>query len=143
MKKFAFYIFLIVLLFSFSLFSYKSSQNEINILSYTIDSEKQELNFYWKDDNGNNYLNFQNLKAKLENNKKKLVFATNGGMYNKALLPQGLYIENGKLLKDLDTIFNLMVFFIYQTKEFQIFVLPKVSCIVNLLNMLLNQGQCY
>ena len=104
MKKFAFYIFLIVLLFSFSLFSYKSSQNEINILSYTIDSEKQELNFYWKDDNGNNYLNFQNLKAKLENNKKKLVFATNGGMYNKALLPQGLYIENGKLLKDLDTI---------------------------------------
>jgi len=35
---------------------------------------------------------------------ESLVFAMNGGMYNKDLSPQGLYIENGILLAQIDTI---------------------------------------
>ena len=33
---------------------------------------------------------------------KELVFAMNGGMYLPNLSPQGLYIENGKVIKQLD-----------------------------------------
>jgi len=32
-----------------------------------------------------------------------LLFAVNGGMYNKSFIPQGLYVEAGKLLTPLDT----------------------------------------
>jgi uncharacterized protein YigE (DUF2233 family) len=77
--------------------------DDFNILSDVVDPNRQALKFYWKDKHGNNYGNFKNLKSALEKQNKKLVFATNGGMYNKHLSPQGLYIENGITLAPLDT----------------------------------------
>jgi len=74
-----------------------------SILSHIVNPHQHQLKFYWKDENNKNYASFQNLKSSLESEQKKLVFATNGGMYNQSFSPQGLYIENGKTLAPIDT----------------------------------------
>ncbi len=71
-------------------------------ISYVVNPHKQTLKFYWKDKDGRNYVDFQNLKTNLEKEQKTLLFAMNGGMYNKDLSPQGLYIENGQPLAEVD-----------------------------------------
>ena len=81
-----------------------SSINESRFLSYIINPAKQELKFYWKDKDGENYLNFQNLKLAVEKNNEELIFAVNGGMYKKDLSPQGLFIENGIMQTSIDTV---------------------------------------
>ncbi|MCH8331030.1 MAG: phosphodiester glycosidase family protein [Bacteroidetes bacterium] len=73
------------------------------VLFHIVDLTKQELSFYWKDDNNKVYKDFKKLKTSLEMKGKKLRFAMNGGMYKKDFSPQGLYIENGKQLSPLDT----------------------------------------
>ena len=77
-----------------------------NILSYVINPKTQNLKFYWKDKNDNNFKSFKNLQLNLQKENKELIFATNGGMFKKDFSPQGLYIENGKILNKLDTIKN-------------------------------------
>lgn len=77
--------------------------NEPDLLSYIVDPSQQELKFYWKDQKGNIYGNFQNLKSELEKSGEELTFAMNGGMYTRDLSPQGLYIENGKTYAPIDT----------------------------------------
>lgn len=75
------------------------------ILFHIVDLKKQNLKFYLKNDEGENFKNFKNLQTWL--NKKKnenLVFAMNGGMYKKDGSPQGLYIENGVTITLLDTL---------------------------------------
>lgn len=72
------------------------------ILSYIADPKTQNLQFYWKQNNDSNYFNFKRLKTKLQKNNKQLLFATNGGMYNKKGSPQGLYIEDFKELSEID-----------------------------------------
>ncbi|WP_108808305.1 phosphodiester glycosidase family protein [Aquimarina spinulae] len=94
----------LVLLTSF--FFVKKSETQVKkstFLSYEINPLQQELHFYWKNKNATNYKSFQNLKSELEKENKELVFAMNGGMYNKDLSPQGLYIENGKTKTRIDT----------------------------------------
>ena len=78
------------------------SDYESRILSYITNPNKQQIQFYWKDNNNKNYTNFKNLKSALENKGEKLIFATNGGMYNPSFEPQGLYIENGELVSPID-----------------------------------------
>ncbi|UOB16761.1 phosphodiester glycosidase family protein [Abyssalbus ytuae] len=89
-------------LFNFGI-SFLRFQDE-DILSYTVDLSKQNLKFFWKDGDGDIYKSFDKLKKDIETNGKTLVFAMNGGMYTKHNNPQGLYIENGKILSPLDTI---------------------------------------
>lgn len=73
--------------------------DEKRIISHVVDLNKQQLDFYWKDKNGQHYGSLGNLKTQLAQEKKKLVFAMNGGMYLKDQSPQGLYIEKGILKK--------------------------------------------
>ncbi|UTW64844.1 phosphodiester glycosidase family protein [bacterium SCSIO 12643] len=73
--------------------------DESKFISYQVDPDNMDLQFYWKDDQGQNIKNFKNLKTKLAENDKDLVFAMNGGMYLKDRSPQGLYIEKGQLKK--------------------------------------------
>ena len=79
-------------------------ENKSLILSHSIDLEKQNLAFYWKDENNKNLYNFENLKKWLDKKGEKLVFATNGGMYLKDRSPQGLFIQNGIVQKKIDTV---------------------------------------
>lgn len=74
------------------------------ILSYVIDSKKKELKMYWKDGSDSNYFNFKHLESALKKENKKLTFATNGGMYNKNVAPQGLYVEDYIMLSEVDTL---------------------------------------
>ena len=73
------------------------------IISYTVDLQKQDIGFYWKDDSGHIFRSIQHLKEYLERRHKKLVFAMNGGMFKTDHSPQGLYIQQGALLAPLDT----------------------------------------
>lgn len=96
-----------ILCISISLISCKNNAQNIEdtrFISYVLNPKKQELNFYLKNDNNVNFSNFKKLKSELEKQNKKLVFATNGGMFNKTFNPQGIYIQNGKLISKLDTI---------------------------------------
>ncbi len=69
---------------------------------YEVNPRNQNLKFYWKDEQKVNYKSFQNLKADLQKKKENLVFAMNAGMYLKGLSPQGLFIEKGVLVKDVN-----------------------------------------
>jgi uncharacterized protein YigE (DUF2233 family) len=72
------------------------------IASIKVNPESVNISFYWKS-NGENIKNIGKLKAVLESQNTKLLFATNGGMFDKKLSPIGLFIENGELIKPLNT----------------------------------------
>jgi uncharacterized protein YigE (DUF2233 family) len=74
------------------------------ILSHTVDLKKQDLKFYWKNDDGKILKSFKKLDASLKAKNEKLVFAMNGGMYKTNHSPLGLYIENGKELSKVNSI---------------------------------------
>jgi uncharacterized protein YigE (DUF2233 family) len=82
----------------------RSEDNHPTILFYQINLKKSSLDFYLKDEHGNNFKNFKMLKDWLSKQDKKLRFAMNGGMYNPDFSPQGLYIEKGKVIQKLDTL---------------------------------------
>lgn len=68
-----------------------------NIYStYIADLKASRLTFYHKTPEGKPIGTFGYLYEYLDHQSKKLVFATNGGIYTKTLEPLGLYIENGK-----------------------------------------------
>ncbi|MDU1890543.1 MAG: phosphodiester glycosidase family protein [Dysgonomonas sp.] len=76
---------------------------ENNIISYIVDPKVQNIDFYWKDDKGDVIGSLENLKLYVESQDKKLLFAANGGMYNKEGFPQGLFIQQYQTLTPLDT----------------------------------------
>lgn len=84
-------------------FSTKLHLIDDKILSYSIDPKTQNLQFYWKNDNGETLKSIQNLKNYLERKNLTLTFAMNGGMFNKDLSPQGLFIKDKEVLSALDT----------------------------------------
>lgn len=94
------------LFFLITLLSVNSSKAILNsrILSYEINLHTQQLDFYWKDAQGNNYGSLKNLKVAIEKEGKELVFAMNGGMYLKDRSPQGLFIEQGIIKAPIDTL---------------------------------------
>ena len=69
-----------------------------------IDLRKTPVQFFWKNKNGQLIRSLENLKKEVENENKELLFAMNAGMYQRDRNPQGLYIENGKTIKPLDTL---------------------------------------
>ncbi|MBW1294085.1 phosphodiester glycosidase family protein [Aquimarina litoralis] len=100
--KFILLFFLVCTSFNYS---FKTKEHS-KYISYEVDLKKQHLKFYWKDKKKENYRNFQELKEALKKDGHELVFAMNGGMYNKDLSPQGLYIEKGIVKSKLDTAQN-------------------------------------
>ena len=86
-------------------------ENE-KFVSYIVNPKKQNLEFFWKNENGENYKNAENLILGLKTKNKKLVFSTNGGMYKKDNSPQGLYIENGIKKVEIDTTNGIGNFFL-------------------------------
>ena len=84
----------------------EGKSKESKFVTYIINPKNQKVRFYWKNKNGENFKNFSTLKKWLSKKNKELLFAVNGGMYNKFLFPQGLYIENGIILSKLDTLKN-------------------------------------
>jgi len=96
-------VFFIIGILGIFTFAEINNETENNILFHIVDLKKHDLKFYWKNDRGENFKNIGVLKDWIEKRDEKLVFAMNGGMYNKDLSPQGLYVEKGKILAKLDT----------------------------------------
>ena len=71
-----------------------------------VDLRKTPIKFFWKNKNGQLIRSLKNLKSVVESQNKELLFAMNAGMYQRDRNPQGLYIENGKTIKSLDTLQN-------------------------------------
>ncbi|SHI68968.1 phosphodiester glycosidase family protein [Flavobacterium terrae] len=99
-------IFLILIssiLFGFYIQPKNIKIDDERFITYTINPKKLNVEFYWKNEKGENFKNIENLKLWLEQRKKTLVFGTNGGMYKKNNSPQGLYIENKIQKAEIDT----------------------------------------
>ena len=95
----------IIFLLSLGFISFTENRKSIDdqILTYIVDSKSKDLQFYWKNNSGENLKSIQNLKSHLESKQLNLLFAMNGGMYKNDNSPQGLFIENNKTLSFLDT----------------------------------------
>lgn len=105
LKKLLFGFRLIVLVMILSFCSKEAPKKQYDtarILTYEVNPKKEQLHFYWKNEQGQIYGNAKNLKTQLEAKGERLMFAMNGGMYKKDQSPQGLYMENGEILLSLD-----------------------------------------
>ncbi|MDR0793841.1 MAG: phosphodiester glycosidase family protein [Chitinophagaceae bacterium] len=93
------------LLSTVGLFAFLRIKNstDYEILTYTVDTKTQDLKLYWKDDKGEILKSIQNLKNYVEGKNQTLIFAMNGGMFNKDFSPQGLFVQNENALSNLDT----------------------------------------
>jgi uncharacterized protein YigE (DUF2233 family) len=95
----------LLLLLTAGLIAFTTTRNALNdqILAFTVDTKIQDLQLYWKNDNGETLKSIQNLKNYVESKNLTLTFAMNGGMFNKDFSPQGLFIQNKKTFAVLDT----------------------------------------
>jgi uncharacterized protein YigE (DUF2233 family) len=93
----------ILLLIGLAAFTIQSNADDDTIISYTVDPAKQDIQLYWKNDQGEILKSIQNLKTFVEGKNNKLIFATNAGMYKEDNSPVGLFIQNEKTLSPLNT----------------------------------------
>ncbi|WP_343692810.1 phosphodiester glycosidase family protein [Chitinophaga sp.] len=89
----------LLLLFSRELtFTYHQQEYDAII----IDPSKEQIRMHWLDDKGVPYKSIASVKETL----KQPLLITNGGMFQAGNIPVGLYIEEGKELRPLDTAQN-------------------------------------
>ncbi len=95
----------IVFLLLFCLVAFSSLQPDKDKLfvSYEVDLQKQDFKLYWKDDKGAIFSSIENLKIWLDAKGEKLIFAMNAGMFKPDHSPQGLFIQDYRMLTGLDT----------------------------------------
>lgn len=79
-------------------------QDKNNFVIYQINPKKQTIRLYWKNSKDEILKSLGNLKNEAASNNEKLIFAMNGGMFQPNNTPKGLYIENFKILKSIDTL---------------------------------------
>lgn len=70
---------------------------------FIVDSNAANVEFFWKDENGEIFKSIRNLENYAKRNGKRLHFAMNGGMYMEDRKPLGLFIQNGRQLTALNT----------------------------------------
>jgi uncharacterized protein YigE (DUF2233 family) len=68
-----------------------------------VDPRKHMLRLYWKRPDGTPYAYLSALPRALEGEAGRLLFATNAGMFDPALKPVGLYVEQGRELVHVNT----------------------------------------
>ena len=71
-----------------------------NFTVYIPDLNKEAIKMYWKDKNDEAYSELS--KFIQENQEGKINFATNGGIYSEEYKPNGLYIENYKVISKIN-----------------------------------------
>jgi uncharacterized protein YigE (DUF2233 family) len=68
-----------------------------------VDLGKHTVRLYWKRSDGTPYAYLSSLPRAPEHETGKLLFATNAGMFDPALKPVGLYVEQGRELVRVST----------------------------------------
>lgn len=101
MKKFL----LLILLILVFLGIYQAFKNDCSpkIISYEVNPKAETVQMHWKDSKGNRYGEFRVVKKILNENNQVMTFAMNGGMFDKAFNPVGLYMEEGKVITPINT----------------------------------------
>jgi len=70
------------------------ADNENYSISYIVDIQKSDLRMFWKDRNGRLIGDFRNLETQSGEDKIRIVFATNRGIFTTEKMPLGLFVEN-------------------------------------------------
>ena len=83
-----------------------------------IDLTKDVVRTFWRDADGTPLAGFTRVLNSLNLHGERLVCASNAGIYGKDLLPIGLYVENGKVLRRLNT----------EKKVLAIFTCNRTAC---------------
>lgn len=81
----------------------ESAQDKEYVL-YVVDPYVNQVSMHWKTEKGEAIRTLGRLKEELEIKQQKLLFAMNGGMFEQDYAPKGLYIEDFKQLRALDTL---------------------------------------
>jgi uncharacterized protein YigE (DUF2233 family) len=68
-----------------------------------VDLSKHTVRLYWQRSDGTPYAYLSSLPRDLEREAGRLLFATNAGMFDPALKPVGLYVEQGRELVHVNT----------------------------------------
>ena len=68
-----------------------------------LDLTQDSVRMFWRTSDGSVFGNFAHLAEWLLERHEKLICATNGGIYGKDLRPIGLYVEEGKIIRKLNT----------------------------------------
>lgn len=95
--------FLFASIFACIAFTFNPYVEDERFITKIVDPKTEELKLYWKDDKGEIMKSLQGLATYVESKNKSLVFAMNGGMYMEDNTPLGLYIEDGKTIRKLNT----------------------------------------
>lgn len=129
-------ILVVLVLAGMFVFAQKLKSTDDQFVSYIVDAKKQDIKLYWKDDQQEIFKSIQNLKSWLSKKRKKLVFAMNAGMYKKDNSPQGLFIENRKIVTALDTTSGAGNFYLKPNGVFYIRVdnLPVICSTTKFIN---------
>lgn len=93
-------LFLLMLLISCD----KSKGPDSGFVICAIDRTQEKAEMFWRDESNRPLQSLRNLKSFLNKRNKTLRFAMNGGMFTEHNMPKGLYIENYRILKPLDTL---------------------------------------
>jgi uncharacterized protein YigE (DUF2233 family) len=97
---------LVITIITVFIFLFKKNKygDDDRFITYMVNPTEKNVQFYWKNDSNENFKRIGNLQNWLTKKNKKLTFAMNAGMYKKDNSPQGLYVENRKVLAEIDTI---------------------------------------
>ncbi len=68
-----------------------------------FDAARDEISLRWAGEDGKPLYTFSALRAALEREGRELVFAMNAGMFDPQYRPAGLYVENGRRIRALNT----------------------------------------
>lgn len=71
------------------------SDPQLTLQSYTVNPQTERVKMYWQKENGEAWGSLAALLADIDD-KGQVQMAMNGGIYDKAYAPLGLYIEKGK-----------------------------------------------
>ncbi len=79
-----------------------TKQNNIALRYYQPNLQKENIHIFWKDEKDTPYITLENLMKIQKEKGRILLFAMNGGIYSNDATPGGLYIEDYKLIKDIN-----------------------------------------
>jgi uncharacterized protein YigE (DUF2233 family) len=83
------------LLLFLSIFNFSLSYSQY--VSTTVDPKKSDIQLFWQKENSIN-----RVRNSVEDQGKELVVAMNAGMYYEDYSPMGLYVQKGKIIKNLN-----------------------------------------
>jgi uncharacterized protein YigE (DUF2233 family) len=92
----------ILLLSGIVSFTTNEAAADDRFITKVVDTQTDNLELYWKNDKGEIIGTFENLKTWVGNHQKTLLFAMNAGMYKHDFSPEGLFIDNGQIVRPIN-----------------------------------------